>query len=130
MLLEEYGDKALNMFIEHKDNYLRTKDPASLDVIKQLVTESEQGGTSSGTQQKRIQATAILMKWDELSSNCDDIELRCFATGKTAEQLQKEDEEKERKRKQSEAWRAQGLCGYCGGQLGMFKKCKSCGKKN
>jgi len=32
--------------------------------------------------------------------------------------------------RRSEKWRSQGLCQYCGGQLGMFKKCKNCGRKN
>jgi hypothetical protein len=27
-------------------------------------------------------------------------------------------------------WKKQGLCQYCGGHLGLFKKCKSCGEKN
>lgn len=34
------------------------------------------------------------------------------------------------KARQSDEWRSQGLCQYCGGQLSMFKKCKSCGRKN
>ena len=38
--------------------------------------------------------------------------------------------EEERQRRQRDAWRSQGLCFNCGGQLGIFKKCKSCGNKN
>jgi hypothetical protein len=36
----------------------------------------------------------------------------------------------EAEKKQADQWLSQGLCQYCGGQLGMFKKCKSCGRKN
>jgi len=48
-----------------------------------------------------------------------------------AEQEAKEKEERRREEQQKQ-WQAQGLCKYCGGELGgLFKnKCKSCGKKN
>ena len=66
-------------------------------------------------------------------SNEDSLLVRSILTGKTIEQLRQADEEAakiaEAKRKQAEEWRSQGLCQYCGGQLGMFKKCKSCGRK-
>jgi len=41
-------------------------------------------------------------------------------------------EEQVLKWKQSLQWQKQGLCRYCGGNLGgiIFKKCKSCGQKN
>jgi hypothetical protein len=39
-------------------------------------------------------------------------------------------ERAEAERRQSESWRSQGLCVHCGGQLGFFKKCKTCGEKN
>jgi len=38
--------------------------------------------------------------------------------------------EAERQSHQRDVWRSQGLCFNCGGQLGIFKKCKSCGNKN
>ena len=43
--------------------------------------------------------------------------------------MARERREAEAKEKQAEEWHSQGLCQYCGGQLGMFKKCKSCGRK-
>jgi hypothetical protein len=41
-------------------------------------------------------------------------------------------EEEERKKQQAEIWRQQGLCIYCGGEIGGIfkKKCKSCGEEN
>lgn len=78
------------------------------------------------------QAFFIINLWNDYSDK--DMKLRCFDTGKTEEQLKKEDEKERQqaaeRRKQSEAWQAQGLCRYCGGELGMFKKCKSCRMKN
>jgi len=46
----------------------------------------------------------------------------------TASDVRKQEEEA--KRKQAAAWASQGRCTHCGGQLGMFKKCKVCGAKN
>ena len=45
---------------------------------------------------------------------------------------QKERERVEAEKRQQEQWQQQGLCEYCGGQLGgvFSKKCKSCGKEN
>ena len=64
----------------------------------------------------------------------DSLSVRSCLTGKTIEQLQEEDREASRiaeaKRKQALEWSSQGLCQNCGGQLGIFKKCKSCGRKN
>jgi len=45
-------------------------------------------------------------------------------------QRQREQEEKRQRIEQSRRWASQGLCHNCGGILGMFKKCKSCGYKN
>ena len=41
-------------------------------------------------------------------------------------------EQDREKKKQSQQWEKQGLCRYCGGQLGglFTKKCKQCGKPN
>ena len=46
----------------------------------------------------------------------------------TANDVRKQEEEAQRK--QAAVWASQGLCTHCGGQLGMFKKCKVCGAKN
>jgi len=52
---------------------------------------------------------------------------------KEREQKQKQQEESNRRwaEEQSKRWQQQGLCKYCGGQLGgiFTKKCKSCGKE-
>jgi len=40
-----------------------------------------------------------------------------------------EEAEEARRIEQSKKWASQGLCRYCGGKLGLFGKCKSCGKK-
>jgi hypothetical protein len=44
----------------------------------------------------------------------------------------REQEEIRRKEEQSKRWEEQGLCEFCGGRLGFFRKCKSerCGMKN
>jgi hypothetical protein len=61
----------------------------------------------------------------------NNITVRSFLTGKSVEELKKEDQEAaENKRIQSEEWANKGLCRYCGGQLGFMRKCKSCGTKN
>jgi heme-degrading monooxygenase HmoA len=46
------------------------------------------------------------------------------------EMQQKQESEEQSKRQQSKEWRLKGLCGYCGGQLGFGRKCKSCKHKN
>lgn len=36
----------------------------------------------------------------------------------------------EKERERAQAWRTLGLCEFCGGRLGLFRKCKSCGRSN
>jgi hypothetical protein len=65
----------------------------------------------------------------ELANACpSDEKIRKLADRfeKAIEELKKE----EAKHAQGEAWAEQGLCRYCGGQIGFFKKCKKCGMKN
>lgn len=47
------------------------------------------------------------------------------------EQFAEEKQQREAQYQQSKSWIEQGLCCYCGGQIGglFTKKCKSCGKK-
>lgn len=47
-------------------------------------------------------------------------------------QTSQEIEQEKQKRKQSQQWANQGLCRYCGGELGGWftKRCKQCGKEN
>ena len=48
------------------------------------------------------------------------------------EQESKQRKEEQRRKAQSDYWVSQGLCRYCGGQIGglLTKKCKFCGKAN
>jgi alpha-tubulin suppressor-like RCC1 family protein len=48
-----------------------------------------------------------------------------------SEQKRQEAQQKREREEQSKRWQQQGLCKYCGGQLGgiFTKKCKSCGKE-
>ena len=128
--IADFGDKALAVFQGALSCYSRDEDTElAFDTIQSLLTEAREvsGDAQKYGRNTAVSSLAILMLWDEAPK---DLRLRYLDTGKTVEELQKEDEEEERKRKQSDAWRAQGLCSYCGGQLGMFKKCKSCGRKN
>jgi hypothetical protein len=128
--ISDHGENALSMFMSGCAAREEEHDQASLDFIEEMLADAKRidGNAGQYGQTQAVQSRAILMWWGKY--NPTDIQLRSIRTGKAAEQLRKEDEEAERKRQQSKAWRAQGLCGHCGGQLGMFKKCKSCGAKN
>lgn len=132
MLLAKMGEGSLSYFrsaISECENNGEDKEKA-YEVIRTFLMEVDQVGGDAkkyGTTMA-VQARAIEMAWADAPKK--DMGLRVIATGKSIEQLEKEDRLSEKKRKKSEAWRAQGLCYNCGGQLGMFKKCKSCGYKN
>jgi len=49
---------------------------------------------------------------------------------KRKEEEQRKCEEQRKREEQQNKWASEGLCRYCGGTLGFFKKCKSCGQKN
>lgn len=131
MGIRELGENALQVFIQHMDNYENNKDLASLETIKELVNDARiiNGDSQGYGATSAVQSKAILMMWDERAGLSKDTAIRCFDLGLSEEELKRQDEEKDRAIKQSETWQSQGLCYYCGGQLGMFKKCKSCGKK-
>ncbi|MCL2663901.1 MAG: hypothetical protein FWE83_11340 [Oscillospiraceae bacterium] len=46
------------------------------------------------------------------------------------EEKQRKHEEEQLRQQWAQYWASQGLCRNCGGQLGMFKKCKACLSKN
>jgi hypothetical protein len=128
--ISDHGEDALSMFMSGCAAREEDHDQASMDFIKEMLADAKRinGNGSQYGRTLAAQSLAILMWWD--GHNPTDIQLRSLKSGKTTEQLEKEDEEAARRHQQSNAWRAQGLCYSCGGQLGMFKKCKSCGAKN
>jgi hypothetical protein len=129
MSIKDYGEEAANVFVRACHSYEANHDQESFDLIKELLAEAKvMGDAQKYGLTIAKQAMVITYFWQDFHPK--DIQLRSYKANKTVEKLKQEDEEAERKHKQSEAWRAQGLCRYCGGQLGMFKKCKSCGSKN
>ena len=92
------------------------------DICIEIIKLKNKGGMESF----RMGIDALFNKID-----FNNITLRSCLTGKSVDTLKAEDQEAtEKKRLQSEEWAARGLCRNCGGQLGLFKKCKSCGAKN
>ncbi|MDR1188829.1 MAG: hypothetical protein LBK95_15515 [Bifidobacteriaceae bacterium] len=53
-----------------------------------------------------------------------------FAGVEVIEDTARKEHSTEAKKRQVLAWRDQNKCQYCGGDLGLFRKCKSCGRKN
>lgn len=100
-----------------------------IPAIREILAVAKEVGTNHGTN-AYIAATTIGMLYD----GCTDDRLKYLVDGHTDAEWEEEKKRREtaekQRRKQSERWQSQGLCRNCGGQLGFFKKCKSCGVKN
>jgi hypothetical protein len=68
-------------------------------------------------------------KFASLDSDDDNLRFLADAFKDMAEGIASS-ESKIQEEEQRRQWIANGLCKHCGGTLGMFKKCKSCGAKN
>ena len=130
MAILDCGGNAVAVLMGALRDYSDGKDvELNYQVIESLVTEAKKinGDPKIGGHELAVQSRAILMVWQDASK---DMRLTCLDTGKTEEQLKRDAAEAERKRKQGEEWARQGLCRNCGGQLGMFGKCKACGRRS
>jgi hypothetical protein len=150
------GEDAVEVFKDALLAYQTRRDDVSFATLEELVTDARRIAGKSRLSPEEAsawikqltrglplpemrtvstmgrQVFLILGLWNDRTDK--DIRLRCLDTGKTEEQLTREDREAQQqaedKRQRGEKWRAQGLCFYCGGQIGLFKKCKSCGRRN
>ena len=120
--------------------YKETKDDTILSILIEQYQLAKSNASLPETM-SNIQAISIgrniCGQFREFQSGLngeDALYIRSKLTGKTLEQLRQEDKIEEEKAAakaaQAAEWKMKGLCTNCGGQLGMFKKCKSCGTKN
>jgi hypothetical protein len=126
------SDSILKGFVFLCDIFKNSKNRIVCEEIISMHNQAQEMrySDSSGTNGK-ITAQAIILTYDKFKLEMgSDITFRSCQTGKTPEQLHLDDELEAKQRRQSENWHLQGLCRYCGGSLGFFKKCKSCGAKN
>jgi hypothetical protein len=127
--ISEHGENIVGILMAKIEAYKREGDSQYIVQIKEIMDEAKSVDSNYGTN-TRINAAALIMTFDRDA----DPKLRYLVEGHTEAEWedyeQKQAEEEKRKAEQSAAWQAQGLCRFCGGQLGMFKKCKACKAKN
>jgi uncharacterized protein (UPF0335 family) len=127
--MSEYGDDIGRVLIAKIEGYNEERNPKYIEQIKEIMAEAKQVGNDSGSIARK-NAMLLNMLFNEKA----DQRIRYLLEGHTEAEYEKflavENEKARKLEEQRQQWRAQGLCASCGGQLGMFKKCKSCGAKN